>query len=45
LALALTVIAVGETLNTEPAVGEVLTIEVAKTGEIEVAVKIRAVNN
>jgi len=38
------VIAVGETLNIEPAVGEVLTIDVAKTGEIEIAVKIRAVD-
>jgi hypothetical protein len=45
LAFALTVIAVGATLRTEPAVGEVLTTDVAYAGEIEIIVRNRAVTN
>jgi hypothetical protein len=38
------VTAVGATLNTEPAVGDVLTIEVEKAGEIEMTENIRVVS-
>jgi hypothetical protein len=38
------VTAVGETLSTEPAVGDVLTTEVATAGEIEIKVRKIAVN-
>ena len=45
MAFALTVIAVGATLRTEPAVGDVLTTDVACAGEIEINVRKRAVTN
>ena len=43
-AFAFTVTAVGETLKTEPAVGDVLTIDVAKAGEVEIKVRKITVN-
>jgi hypothetical protein len=44
LAFAFTVTAVGETLRTEPAVGDVLTTDVATAGEIEIKVRKITVN-
>ena len=38
------VTAVGATLNTEPAVGDVLTIEVEKAGAIEIKENIKAIS-